>query len=140
MKLKVIDNNNVVDNDFAEWLLRYIQQKLLLKVNPSKLQNWSKYLTTSDSVSRLYSREYSAVDVVTQGIENLQVSFVSSNEFEIHINPRKFTLGFDRLPLETACKMIDFGNLQVRGTAIFSSTFEETIQELDILAMQYYRI
>lgn len=141
MKLVVKDHNNVIDRDFANWLLEQVKDECYLRLDPTKLKRISHYLNTSDTIPRLHKlTHYDASDIIVQGIQNLKFNFSSSNSFDIHINSNIYADGFDRFNLLSACKLINYGNQDIAGFPIFTSAFEAIMNKIPEYIYHYYGV
>ena len=139
MRLLIRDTSKLVDREFGNWLQIRIRAKLIVNAFNYKLQLWDKYLSESDSVKRLYKRDYKALDVILFAANNL-VCKGTDGEVSIQFNDTKFVPGFDRLTLGVIVKTINYGNLDVKACSIFTDTFNYFAKDIDTFVKEYYKI
>ena len=140
MKLTVVDSSGVIDRSFAVWLTSQVKALLIKNLKLQKLQKWDEFLTTSEEIDRLYSKRYFAYDVIEQGIQSLMFRFVNPTSFEIYINPNTLVKGYKQWKLESACKLINYGNLEVSAVPVFTSVFERVQENINEYAKTYYNV
>lgn len=139
MRLLIRDSSKLVDKEFGNWLQLRIRAKLIVNAFNYKLQLWDKYLTESDSVKRLYNRDYKALDVILFAANNLVCKGIDG-EVSIQFNDTKFVPGFDRLTLGVIVKTINYGTLDVKACSIFTDTFNYFAKDIDTFVKEYYKI
>lgn len=137
MELRIRDSQQVIDEGFANWLSFLIKTKLISNIGKYKLVNWDKYLTTSDSVNRLYKKDYRTSEVIIFAANNIVCSCVPG-EVVITFDNTKFVLGFDRLRLSTIVKTINYGTLDIKGCPIFIDTLTYFEENIDTYIRLYY--
>lgn len=137
MELRIRDSQQVIDEGFANWLSSLIKTKLISNIGKYKLVNWDKYLTTSDSVNRLYKKDYRTSEVIIFAANNIVCSCVPG-EVVITFDNTKFVLGFDRLRLSTIVKTINYGTLDIKGCPIFIDTLTYFEENIDTYIRLYY--
>ena len=116
-----------------------IRAKLIVNAFNYKLQLWDKYLSESNSVKRLYNKDYKALDVILFAANNL-VCKGTDGEVSIQFNDTKFVPGFDRLKLGVIVKTINYGTLDVKACSIFTDTFNYFAKDIDIFVKEYYKL
>lgn len=138
MKLHVHDTDGLVDVEFGNWLIPILQSKLTSNLHKYNFHNWTRYLNETDSISRLYtSYDYDAKSVILQAIKCL-VCKGSSGDITISIDSKKFVSGFDRVNLYSLTKMINYGNLEIKGCTLFTDTFNEVANTIESYVQLYY--
>lgn len=139
ISLRLHDSNNIIDSDFGYWLVSKIRVRLISNFRNYNFKRWDNYLTESKEVTRLYSRNYTAYEIVDFAASNI-ICNSSTGEITISINNNKFVPGFDRLKLSTIVKTINYGTLDIKGCSIFTDTFNHFAENIDTYASIYYRI
>ena len=131
MQLEISDPKNLLDRSFILWLKVKIRDKILADLDLKKLIVWDKYLNENNVYKSIYKKQINTQDIIIAGAMNLDFSKSESN-FMIYINRNIFTPGLDRIKLESICKLINFGDLGIKGYPIFTNTFDyfaESIQD-----------
>ena len=131
MQLEISDPKNLLDRSFILWLKVKIRDKILADLDLKKLIVWDKYLNENNVYKSIYKKQINTRDIIVAGAMNLDFSKSESN-FMIYINRNIFTPGLDRIKLEAICKLINFGDLGIKGYPIFTNTFDyfaESIQD-----------
>ena len=123
MQLQIEDPKNLLQADFINWLKVKIRDKIISDIEDKKLIVWDEYLNTNSAYVSIYKKKISSKDIIIAGAANLEFS-KSESTFSIFINRNVFTPGLDRIKLETICKLINFGDLQIKGYPIFTDTFD----------------
>lgn len=139
MELRVQDSNQIIDIDFGEWLISHIRVKLLSSVSKYRFDKWDDFLTESENISRLYTRQYSVLEVVKFASKNI-VCKGATGDISIQFDNTKLVPGFDRLPLNTILKTINYGTLDIKGCPIFTDTLEYFAKDIDTYVHMYYNI
>ena len=139
MELHLIDANQIIDAQFGEWISQKICTKLLSSIKDYYLGNWDKYLTTSNTLTRLYTQQYKTSDILTFAANNLVCKGVAG-DITIKVDNTKFVPGFDRLNLLTIVKTINYGTLDTKGCPIFTDVFNEFSEHIDEYVRMYYRV
>ena len=139
MELKLQDNHEFVDVGFGTWLIPKLSAKIINNIDSKKLVVWNKYLTTSTSIKRLYNKEYSAQDILIFAARNLVCSGIPG-QISITINKNIRAPGFDRISLYELVKLINYGNLNVKGYPVFTDTLHQVAEDIDSYLELYYRL
>ena len=139
MELRIRDSQGFVDESFGYWLIPRIKAKLISNISKYKLANWDKYLTESETLNRLYKKDYKTTDVIIFAANNL-VCKGADGEITIHFDNTKFTPGFDRLRLDVIVKTINFGTLDTKGCSIFTDTLNHFAKDIDTYVGLYYSL
>ena len=137
MKLQIKDSNKIVDQGFGFWLIPRIRSKLISNISKYKFQNWDSYLTETEELVRLYKKKYTASEIIIFAANNLVCQGVAG-DISIQLNATKLVPGFDRLPLNIATKLLNFGTLELKGCPIFTDTFNEFAESIDTYVGMYY--
>ena len=139
MELRVRDSNKIIDVDFGAWLSNRIKIKLLSNSKKYNFVHWDKYLSESETLKRLYKKDYKAMDVIVFASKNI-VCKGTDGEISITFDNTKFVPGFDRLPLVTLVKTINYGTQDSKGCPIFTDTFNYFVKNLDTYVGMYYSL
>ena len=120
-----IDKNIDFNDDFVEWLLEHIRYKLLSYIKPRKLQRLKQHII-NDNPFELSLKELNALNidsVLIYGIKHLRYKEVKSH-YIFYIDANLIVKNTNNLKVSTLCKLINYGDLKVRGYPIFSNTFK----------------
>lgn len=131
MKLEIGDPKNLLDRSFITWFKTKIRNKLIATIEDKKLIVWDEFFNNNPVYISIYKKRISTRDIIIAGANNLDYIKSESN-FIITINNNVFTPGLDRIKLQSICKLINFGNLDIKGYPIFTGTFDyfaESIQD-----------
>lgn len=139
MRLEIKDSNNFVNLEFGAWLIPHIKRKLISETGRYKFSNWDNYLTTSNSINRLYNKAYKAVDIVLFASQHLVCNGIEGN-ISITFNNNIFVPGFDRLNLSTIIKTINYGTLDIKQCPIFSDVFNYFSNNIHMYLRLYYGV
>ena len=113
-------NYSITGQDFIRLKLK--AQLLFIKmIKIDKLKSIDKYL--NDNKDKFTdSKEYlSSFEILTQGIDNL-IFIAYENKTFIQINP-EIKLNY-KVSLESLCKLINNGNLEIKGYNILTQVLE----------------
>mgnify|MGYP003296518528 CR=1 FL=1 len=124
MKLILSDEQNLLNEDFIEWIIFQLKLNFHAKLNPKKLEKWDEYLNTSDDIPRLYNIPLSSKKILTEGIDNLTYHTLPQ-KYVIQIDSNKLVFGLNLTKLESICKLINYGNSSMTGYPIFTELFSE---------------
>ena len=131
MKLQINDPKNLLDRSFIMWFKVKVRDKIIQSIQDDKLKAWDKYINENPTYKSIYKKHINIKDIIVAGAANLDFTKSESN-FMIFINRNIFTPGLDRIKLESICKLINFGSLEIKGYPIFTNTFDyfaESIQD-----------
>lgn len=131
-------SKELADSDFVEALIERIQNQLLTDIQSrgSDLLAWNKYI---NEYIKSFSRIEDFIDVediLTEGVENI-IYKESTKDFTIKIKENHYIKNV-LLDIESFCKLINYGNLMMQGTHIFTDVFNDTKKDLDKLIELYY--
>lgn len=139
MELRIRDSANIIGVDFGYWLIPKIRAKLVSNIKNYYLVNWDKYLTNTETIKRLYKKDYKAAEIIIFAANNL-VCTGTDGELVIRFNDVKFIPGFDRLNLGVAVKTLNYGTLDIKGCSIFTDTLTSFADDIDTYVSLYYRL
>lgn len=139
MELRITDKEQILDTSFGRWLIDRMRFSLVRNFNNYNFTNWDKWLNETTSVSRLFDKNYSVLDIILFASKHIVCDGVNG-ELHIHFNNNIFVPGFDRWKLTTCIRTINFGNLEVKGCPIFTDTFDEFAEDIDNYVSVFYMI
>lgn len=123
MKLQIHDPNNELDREFGFWLISQIRDYFNSQLDPKKLIRWDKFFNESEEIVKLYRTKISSESILQLGINNLTVRKIP-NSLEIFMLKNKFVPGLDRVSVDTACRLITFGNQSLSGYPVLLTTMQ----------------
>lgn len=130
MRLSIQDPNNELDREFGLWLISRIQDYLRSHIDPKKLIPWNKFFNEAEEVPRLYRSRISAERILELGAANLSVKKIP-NKLEIFMLKNKFVPGLDRVSVDTACRLITFGNQSISGYPVLLTTLQHFVDNIN---------
>lgn len=137
MELRITDPTQTLDSNFGSWLIPKISVKIQSQMYQYNLKQLDDYINTSDSVSRLYTRDYKTTEIIKYISENL-VNDSISGLISIKINNTLFIPGFDRFRVDIAAKLINFGATDLKPVPIFTNVFAYFAKNIDTFIDFYY--
>lgn len=123
MKLQIHDPNNELDREFGFWLISQIRDYFNSQLDPKKLIRWDKFFNESDEIVKLYQTKINSESILQLGINSLTVKKIP-NSLEIFMLKNKFVPGLDRVSVDTACRLITFGNQSLSGYPVLLTTMQ----------------
>lgn len=123
MKLQIHDPNNELDREFGLWLISQIRDYFNSQLDPKKLIRWDKFFNESDEIVKLYQTKINSESILQLGINSLTVKKIP-NSLEIFMLKNKFVPGLDRVSVDTACRLITFGNQSLSGYPVLLTTMQ----------------
>lgn len=120
MMLRITDPDHWITPAFVNWLIDQITSSLTAELDDKKLSRFDSIFAAYNL--NLRSTDYSK-DIFEQSLHALVATF-SDLAITISIDPKIHARSFDRLRLLDACKLINYGNLEIPGYPIFSKVFE----------------
>ena len=101
---------------FINFLIKIIKNGVITKLSLNKLKMWDKYLDT------INKNHESAKEIILISLSEL-VYIIEDNYIIITIN-NNYVLSKLHLKLIDAIKLINFGNMEIKGYPIISDTFQ----------------
>jgi hypothetical protein len=121
------------DADWSDFLTNFIPDKLfnyvMLNLNEEKVSSLDEYLYESLKINS------SSTDVIEYGLKNLFISDTGS-EFIVMIDSTLFMPKTNQ-NLLNLIKLIDYGNLEVKGLNIISEAFSYIVMQIQNLVKLY---
>lgn len=136
MQLKITLNDFNAGLDFAGWLKENIRQQLIASINIKKLQSWDIFLNKQSSYKSIYKKKIIPADIIIAAANNLVIKS-SESKYSIMINPNIFTFGLDRVKLSSLCRLINYGNQEIKGYSIFTEVFKHFSDNIESYLTQY---
>ena len=126
------------DSGFIEALIDRIKVQLYdsIESRKSDIDAWNRYINEN---IKLFSRQDDYIDakeILYRGANSL-IYEESSNKFIIKIDEKQ-KINNVLLSVYNFCKLINYGNLSMRGANIFTNIFDNTKKDLDKLIDLYY--
>lgn len=136
MKFEITDPKNLLSKQFCHWLIEKIRDKIIKDVDKDKLEKFTIFLTSDRSPVTVINKSFTVDHLILQGAKHLVVDSVSTG-YSIHVDDNVFATGLDVTRLNTACKLINFGNTQIEGYPIFTNTFDYFSENLSSYVDRY---
>lgn len=129
----VINKEKDIDENFIQYLIKKIQEKILASINSKKLIKWDKYLL--NIFNNKLIKKVNTKEIFLIGLHYLEYIETKEN-FIIQINPNvKYRdTNFTILSL---IKLINYGCVGIQGYPIISNTFEEFQKKIKIYKNKY---
>lgn len=134
MKLEIEYKDSSLDRKFGNWLILIIQKLIQSSINDKKLLKWDKYI--SENFNHLYSKKVTSKDIILAGIKDL-VCDDTDSKLIIKISTNHFIQGLDRVRIETLCRLINYGNTEIKGYPIFTDTFDDIADNISVYVRKY---
>lgn len=136
MKLLIEDPKDELDRYFGFWLIQRIKQYFDSHLDSRKLVKWNKFFDTSEEFINIYGVPIDSEKILRIAISNLILRKLPTS-IEIFVNKNVFVPGFDRVKLDTVCRLITFGNQSVSGYSILLDTFQHFVDNIDYYVTLY---
>lgn len=135
MQLQIEYTKNVLNQDFGNWLIKVISNEILSSINKKKLISLDKYI--EENFTHLYKKPVTSMDIIKYGLDEMYCDN-SSSKLIIQISKNKFVPGMDRVRIESACKLINYGNKSVPGYPIFTNEFTHIANNISMYVDKYF--
>lgn len=139
MQLLITDKNDVLTKDFGNWLIQRIQEKLAVDIDERKLKKWDNFFEKSSEYKSIYKKKIVTKELIITGMRNL-VCFKSPVCLSIQIDKNQFVPGLDRVKIDSVCKLINYGNQDIKGYSIFTDTFEHFASNINEYVDKYMNL
>lgn len=139
MELRIFDKDQFVTVDFGKWLIPHIRSKVISSIDKTKLSALDNYLAETALIKPLSKTPPKTFDVIVFIANNLKCEG-TDGEIYITVSKTAFVPGFDRLKAEIAAKLINYGNLEVKGYSIFTDSFNEIAKNIDTYVGLFYNL
>ena len=121
MELRIKDGNSTFTDDFIVYLIREIRYYLPLKINKRKLIKWDDYLN-SIGITTTDKYKISSYNVLLAGAHSLTYKKID-DEYIINIDNNAY-MPYITESIDTLCKLINYGNVELKGVYVLTETFE----------------
>ena len=136
MELVLKDTTNKLKFGFLEWFCGKIKDDIIHNLDLKKLQKWDKYLNSVAQLRSIYKKKISTKEIIWIAVNNLIFKSFPSIKV-IEINPTILVPNLDNIKLVSICKLINYGNQEIAGYNIFSSSFDSVKDNLQKYIDQY---
>ena len=128
--MRIIIPNDVYDDEhFAEWLVRELRQEIILSYDEKQLEAIGEHIEEKLDIK---------VDIFDVLIKILNSMRTLKGNRVIQIVIQNRTLYKDsRLTTQSMAKLIDIGNIDIKGTYIFSTVFNRVRSNLSEYRTKY---
>lgn len=134
MRLEITFVEGEIDKKFIEFIAECVSEKIISNIDDKKLIKFDEYI--SEYIPRVRDVEVTSREIITCGAENLSI-YTLQDKFLIEISRTK---SFDKvkdMTLVSLCKLINYGNSQIHGYPIFTDTFSEIAEDIDMYKKLY---
>lgn len=137
MRLEIYSDR--LGRDFCEWLADVSSVHIKNSVDEKKLIQWNEYLSSGNAITLIGRKSILAKEIIYKGANLIRVREIPK-KFIIEINPNVIMPGVKAKKVVTLCKLINYGNMEIKGYPIFSDTFtmiaENINAYIDLYAIQ----
>lgn len=136
MKINISNPNKILDEDFINRLINFLPVLLVKNkyINKKKLNNLDDYLAKNVFTDK---RKYTTKDCILIGLRNLKFK-TTGYKVIIECNPTS-QMPFYNISVKDICSLIDDGNLDIKGTKVFTNLFNYVKNNIQLLR-HYYEI
>ena len=136
--MKIHIDKRYADIDFVDALVDRVKRQLygIVDTYSKDLERWDEFISLNIDMFSYSLKRIDAYDILTEGIKNIQY-IETPSEFIIQIDEKKYIYGV-YVSISDMCKLINYGNLTMRGLYIFSIIFNDTERSLKKLEDLYY--
>jgi hypothetical protein len=138
MLLQIDNRNNLLDESFGSWLVSKIKDDIIYNIDLAKLDPWDLYFKKSKLFESLDGSDVKTSDIVLAGCRNLTCRKLTSS-LVISIANNQFVPGLNGVVVDSACKLINYGNLSISGYSIFTDSFQRIANNIDSYITRYTR-
>ena len=108
--------------DFCEWLISILSNQIKGSIDDKKLIRWNEYLSSGGAITLVGRKSILAKEIIFKGANSIIVRELP-NKFIIEINSKVMMPGVKSKKVSTLCRLINYGNMDIKGYPIFSDTF-----------------
>jgi len=135
MELKI---ENCKDVQFILYLISFLKRYIVGSIDNRKLYALNMYIDSLPEYKSKLRRSINCKEIITIGAYNLTYYKYNGDLFIIKIDSNQKIFGLD-IKVEDACRLINYGTLNVSGYPIFTEAFKYIEENLDILHYRYTR-
>lgn len=136
MRIEIKSDSELIDKDFGYFLIELIQEEIRNKLNPLKLVKLNKYIKENEVFKSVYRKHITCEEIIIIGSRNL-ICKETSTKIIIEINNNILIPGLDRVKINSACKLINYGTIDIKGYPIFTNIFNEFTNNIDLFVDRY---
>lgn len=125
----IISDDVCEDKGFPEWLVRQIRQELILASNENQFEAISGHIEEKLGI------KVDIFDVLLKILSSIRT--LRGNRLTQIVIENKVLYKDSRLSTQSLAKLIDVGNMEIRGTHIFSIVFDRVRKNLDKYLTKY---
>lgn len=137
--MRVEIHSTKLDRDFCEWLADIVKSQIKGSIDEKKLIRWNEYLSSGSTITLMGRKSILAKEIIFKGVDLILVRELPE-KFIIEINPNIMMPGVKNKRVSTLCKLINYGNMDIKGYPIFSDTFSMIADNInayiDLYALQ----
>lgn len=137
MKLEILDPESLLSSDFYQWLVRQIRFEIIRKIDRRKLETWDIYFNESEDYKSITNLDIKTENIILFGAKSISPT-IHPTQCTITFNKNQFVPGLDRVKVESVCKLINFGNLSIKGYPIFSDTLQYVADNINDYVKRFY--
>lgn len=121
------------------WYNKFIPNQLIPAIinRLNRYYNKRDYIKLNDYISQIFNVDIDCYDILKYALTHLHLNKESNNEYVMTINSLEEISGIKVLQL---CSLINYGNLEVKGTAIINKVFNAVERELASIELSYYLV
>lgn len=116
--------------DFCQWLRDIVADRIKGSVNEAKLIPWNDYLNNGNILVFTNRKSILAKEIIYKGADSLRVVELPQ-KFLIEINPKYKMPGVENKKVLTLCKLINYGNAEMKGYPIFSNIMSDIADNIN---------
>ena len=132
MKLIIESKLDILDRKFIEHVIKFLPAIVFTKDNIRKLKSIDAYLQQNVFNGK---RKYSTRQIVMVVLKNI-VYQTDSHRAVIQIDPVA-VFPFYNIKIKEVAQLIDYGNLDIKGTHVFHSAFKMVEEKIEKLRNMY---
>lgn len=139
LQIPIKINRFNIDIRFIKWLMPYIKHQILKNINNRQLYVIDKYIEDSLLLEeyKLKNIKFSSRKAIMLAINNLIIN-KRKDAYEIEIDNNILYPGYS-ISLENICKLINLGNMDIKGYPIIINAFNHITDNLKRYCARYYQ-
>lgn len=130
--------NKYIDDDFIEWLIDIIKHKIISQLDNEYIINFNNIVNDNEIFKKNNPDSKVKFDVrkaILISLNTLKYRKIK-NVYIIDIGKDILFPNY-QVKLETVCKLLNYGNTQIKGYPIFTNVFNDIRQNLESYYQQY---
>ena len=136
MRIEIQSDSEVIDKHFGYYLIDLIRDEIRHRINPIKLVNLNQYIEENNIFKSVYRKRISCEEIIIIGSRNL-ICRETATKLIIEINNNALIPGLDRVKINSACKLINYGTVDIKGYPIFTTIFNEFTDNINLFVKEY---